>query len=127
MSNPSSPYFTEPDPGSKKRFLRLNVVDLNVIGTDPNQALNFYRRVAVAAEPSPAYNAAKPDEKQQQADAEKKGVLGECYAYWSRWVKEGNPGGALAATISAEDGLFRVTSLIRGNEYRSEALQLLPR
>ena len=34
--------------------------------------------------------------------------------------------GALAATISAEDGLFRVTSLIRGIEYRSEALQLLP-
>ena len=75
LSNPSSPYFTEPDPGSKKRFFRLNVVDLNVIGTDPNQALNFYRRVAVAAEPPPPRNAAKPGEKQQQADAEKRRSL----------------------------------------------------
>ncbi len=127
LTNPKSKYFTEPDPGSQKRFLRLNVVDLNVIGTDPNQALNFYRRVAVAPEPPPSYSEGKPDEKQHQVDAQKKEVLGESYAYWSRWVKEGYPQGALAATISAEDGLFRVTSLIRAYEYRSESLQLLLR
>jgi hypothetical protein len=34
------------DPQSKKRFLRLVECDLREIGTDPNQALNFYRRVA---------------------------------------------------------------------------------
>ena len=116
MSNPSSPYFTEPDPGSKKRFLRLNVVDLNVIGTDPNQALNFYRRVAVAAEPSPAYNAAKPDEKQQQADAAEERSPGGSLCLLVPMGEGGlSSGGALAATISAEDGLFRVTSLIRAD------------
>jgi hypothetical protein len=35
------------DPRSKKRFLRLKKCDLQEIGTDPNQAMNFYRRVAV--------------------------------------------------------------------------------
>lgn len=35
------------DPVSKKTFLRVSTHDLQEIGTDPNQALNFYRRVAL--------------------------------------------------------------------------------
>ena len=49
LSKADSPYFSKPDPDSKQRFLRLNVVDLNVIGTDPHQALELLspcRRVA---------------------------------------------------------------------------------
>lgn len=106
-ANQKPKHFSEPDPISKKRFLRLNVVDLNIIGTDPNQALNFYRRVAVAGEPPSAYGSKK-------------------FEYWSRTVKQSDPKGALQATISAEDGLFRVTSLIRAIQYRSDAFQLLP-
>jgi hypothetical protein len=37
----------ETDEGTKKRFLKLVLCDLQEIGTDSNQALNFYRRVAV--------------------------------------------------------------------------------
>lgn len=37
----------EVDPSSKKRFLKLVLCDLQEVGTDSNQALNFYRRVAV--------------------------------------------------------------------------------
>jgi hypothetical protein len=33
--------------GATRRILKLTLVDLQEIGTDPNQALNFYRRVAV--------------------------------------------------------------------------------
>ncbi len=33
--------------GPERRILKLKLVDLQEIGTDPNQALNFYRRVAV--------------------------------------------------------------------------------
>lgn len=107
LSKPDSPYFSGPDPWSGKRFMRLNVVDLNVIGTDPNQALNFHRRVAVS--PEPTFPPVK-----------------KSFQYESRWVKENVAGGPAAATISAEDGLFRVTSLIRANVYSSEAFQLLP-
>jgi hypothetical protein len=130
LAKPYSPYFSEPDPGSGKRFIRLKVVDLHVIGTDPNQALNFYRRVAVASEPPFPEDddwtdgpKSPPGAPKSQADAPGK----KPFAYWSRWVKENVAGGPWAATISAEDGLFRVTSLIRANEYRSEAFQLLPR
>ena len=35
------------DPRSKQRFFHLVQCDLQEIGTDPNQAMNFYRRVAV--------------------------------------------------------------------------------
>jgi hypothetical protein len=38
------------DPRSKKRILRLTKCDLREIGTDPNQAMNLYRRVAVFRE-----------------------------------------------------------------------------
>ncbi|HWE39383.1 MAG TPA: di-heme-cytochrome C peroxidase [Isosphaeraceae bacterium] len=37
----------EMDKQSKKRFLKLVLCDLQEVGTDQNQALNFYRRVAV--------------------------------------------------------------------------------
>ena len=121
-----SPYFTKPDPGSGKQFLRLNVVDLDVIGTDPNQALNFYRRIAVAPEPSTGYERADAEQKQERVDAEKKRALDVAYPYWSRWVKEGYPEEGSFATISAEDGLFRVTSMVRRWQYTSHKLQLLP-
>jgi RoxA-like, cytochrome c-like len=40
--------FLETDIGGRaRRILTLKLVDLQEIGTDPNQALNFYRRVAV--------------------------------------------------------------------------------
>lgn len=39
--------YWEVDPSSKKRFLKLTKGDLHEIGTDPNQAMNLYRRVAV--------------------------------------------------------------------------------
>jgi mono/diheme cytochrome c family protein len=83
--------FTEADPGSGKRFLKLPVIDMNVIGTDPNQALNFYRRVAVSLRPEP------------------------------REPRAGGPG--WAETISAEDGLFRVTSFVRRQAF--QGLRLL--
>lgn len=74
-----SRWFTAPDPATGKRFLKLPVIDLHVIGTDPNQALNFHRRVAVSPFPKPT----------------------------------GVPGLNWSETISAEDGLFRITSHIR--------------
>jgi hypothetical protein len=101
------PYFAPPDPGSGKRFLKVKLIDLNVIGTDPNQALNFYRRVAVAPEPVLKHQ-------------ERGG-----YPYWSDEVKDGYPGTNRWATISAEDGLFRVTSLVRRRQYESKAFGLL--
>jgi hypothetical protein len=124
LANPDSIYFTKPDPGSRKRFVRLNVVDLNVVGTDPNQALNFYRRVAVAPESPPDCEPVQAGPEQQ--DASKRYALGEPYAYWSPGVKSGSDAGGRVATISAEDGLFRVTSMIRRREYGSPSLQLLP-
>jgi hypothetical protein len=129
LAKPYSPYFSEPDPGSGKRFIRLNVVDLHVVGTDPNQALNFYRRVAVAGQPAfpeddwPDGSKSAPGAPKSQANSPGQ----RPFAYWSRWVKENVAGGPWAATISAEDGLFRVTSLVRADAYRSEAFQLLPR
>ncbi|WP_435010762.1 di-heme-cytochrome C peroxidase [Tundrisphaera lichenicola] len=100
-------YFTEKDPSSGRRFLRLNVVDLSVIGTDLNQALNFYRRVAVASEPEIRANP------------------GGGYQYESNRIKQVADGGTRSATISAEEGLFRVTSMVRERNYRSKAMDLL--
>jgi hypothetical protein len=127
--------FSKPDPESKQRFLRLNVVDLNVIGTDPNQALSFYRRVAVSPEPRRSKGAVEEYKKQTQKygdkTSEKKGADQkeddwQTYDYWSRWVKQGVTDGGPSATISAEEGLFRVTSTIREKIYSSEEFQLLP-
>ena len=83
--------FTKPDRVSKKRFLKLRVVDLDVIGTDPNQALNFYRRVVV--------------DKNYPLDPADPPPPG------SRPLRVEN------ATIPAATGLYRVTSLIRAREY----------
>jgi hypothetical protein len=47
-------HFTRVDPWGQKRFLKVPVIDLYEIGTDPNQALNFYRRVAVSPSKHPA-------------------------------------------------------------------------
>jgi hypothetical protein len=130
LAKPYSPYFSEPDPDSGKRFIRLNVVDLHVIGTDPNEALNFYRRVAVAGEPAFPEDDDRADGSKSQPGAPKSQANAPAkkpFAYWSRWVKENVTGGPWAATISAEDGLFRVTALVRAGAYRSEAFQLLPR
>ena len=107
LAGKSPRYFTEPDPWSGRRFLKLNVVDLSVIGTDPNQALNFYRRVAVASEPPWTRNPS-----------------GE-YRYESNWINQGVKSETWSATISAEEGLFRVTSFVRANNYQSPPLSLL--
>jgi cytochrome c5 len=77
--------YWEKDPRSGKRFLKLHLIDLDQIGTDPNQAVNFYRRFAVVPNPL------------QNADA---------------YVQAGS-----TATISAEEGLYRITSLIRRDYY----------
>ncbi|WP_165074398.1 di-heme-cytochrome C peroxidase [Paludisphaera rhizosphaerae] len=122
-----SEYFSKPDPGSGKHFLRLNVVGLNVIGTDPNQALNFYRRVATAPEPpTRAYSNTDDDAAQQRVDYAKQQAVNENYAYWSRLVRQATPNSSSFAMISAEDGLFRVTSMIRRLQYQSQQYQLLP-
>jgi hypothetical protein len=97
---PDSKYFTKLDPRNSKRFLRVPVVDLNSIGTDPNQALNFYRRVAMSPEP----------------------VVKDDSRYESRWWNQGYPvdnpaGWNDFATISAAQGLFRITSFIRQMKY----------
>jgi RoxA-like, cytochrome c-like len=107
LASASPKFFTEKDPWSGERFLRLPVVDLSVVGTDLNQALNFYRRVAVTTEPP-----WKPPRD-----------VG--YQYESRWIREGVPREVWSSTISAEEGLFRVTSFVREKNYRSPTFDLL--
>jgi len=102
-------HFTAPDPGSGKRFLKVKVVDLNVIGTDPNQAINFFRRHAVAPEPN--------------VKAQSASHYGSSW-YGSDWVKAGYPGEGWSATISGATGLFQITSFIRKKKYQT--LELLP-
>lgn len=69
-----------------QKFLRVPVRDLDEIGTDPNQAANFYRRFAVVPMIEPHPNPAKNNR-------------------------------AGTRTISAEEGLYRVTSSIRRDVY----------
>jgi len=102
-------HFTDPDPGSGKRFLKVKVVDLNVIGTDPNQAINFFRRHAVAPEPN--------------VKAQSASQYGSSW-YGSAWVNAGYPGEAWSATISGATGLFQITSFVRKKKYQE--LWLLP-
>jgi len=102
-------HFTDPDPGSGKRFLKVKVVDLNVIGTDPNQAINFFRRHAVAPEPN--------------VKAQSASQYGSSW-YGSAWVNAGYPGEAWSATISGATGLFQITSFVRKKKYQE--LGLLP-
>jgi hypothetical protein len=96
----NSDHFTKTDSRNLKKFLKVVVVDLNTIGTDPNQALNFYRRVAVSPEP----------------------VVPKGKGYESDWWNQGYPdedqkSRSDFATISAEEGLFRITSFIRRMKY----------
>jgi hypothetical protein len=104
-------HFTEADPGSGKRFLKVKVVELNVIGTDPNQAINFFGRHAVTPEPKVTGRSASQ------------------YAsnwYGSDWVKAGYPGEGWSATISGATGLYQVTSMIRQKKYEELKLLLPP-
>jgi hypothetical protein len=107
----TSSHFTEPDPASGKRFLKVKVVDLNVIGTDPNQAINFFGRHAVAPEPAV------------------KGRSADQYGsdwYGSDWVKAGYPGEPWSATISGAAGLFQITAFIRSKKYQELGLLVPP-
>jgi hypothetical protein len=104
-------HFTDPDRESGKRFLKVKVVDLNVIGTDPNQAINFFGRHAVAPEPIV---------KERSADQ-----YGSVW-YGSDWVKAGYPGEGWSATISGATGLFQVTSFIRRKKYQELGLLVPP-
>jgi mono/diheme cytochrome c family protein len=104
-------HFTDADPGSGKRFIKLKVVDLSVIGTDPNQAVNFFRRHAVA----PAAKFKPP----------KGGQYGSDW-YTSDWVRSGYPAEAWSETISGATGLFQVTSFVRRKKYQELGLLAPP-
>jgi len=104
-------HFTEPDPESGKRFLKVKVVDLNVIGTDPNQAINFFGRHAVAPEP-----------KVKGRGADQYGPVW----YGSDWIRAAYPGEGSWATISGATGLFQVTSFIRSKKYQELGLLVSP-
>ena len=77
-------------PAYRPKFLKLHVIDLDTVGTDPNQAVNFYRRFAVV--PNPLQN-----------------------------PKSYGPSGT-TQTISAEAGLYRITSLIRQDYFKKNQL-----
>jgi len=78
------------DPRSGKKFLKLRLIDLDQVGTDPNQAVNFYRRFAVLPNPL-----RKPNSYRQSGTTE---------------------------TTSAEEWLYRITSLIRLDYYSKNTL-----
>ena len=100
-------HWTPKDPESGKRFLKVKVVELNVIGTDPNQAIDFFGRHAVTPEPKVRGRGASQ--------------YGQAW-YGSDWVKAGYPGEAWSATISGATGLFQVTSFIRAKKYQELGL-----
>ena len=85
-----NPTYWEKDPRTGRKFLKLHVVDLDTVGTDPNQAVNFYRRFAVVPNPL-------------------------------RDPKSYGPSGT-TQTISAEAGLYRITSLIRQDYFSKNKL-----
>ena len=85
-------HFTDLDPESKKRVIKVKVVHLNAIGTDRNQAINFFGRHAVT--PEPKLNGRSADQYASPA------------GYCSDWVKAGCAGEAWSATISGATGLF---------------------
>ena len=82
--------YWEKDPRTGRKFLKLHVIDLDKIGTDPNQAVNFYRRFAVVPNPL-----RQPNSYRQSGATE---------------------------TISAEEGLYRITSLIRQDYFNKNKL-----
>ena len=95
-------HFTAPDPESGKRFLKVKVVDLNVIGTDPNQAIDFFGRHAVTPEPKVTGEA--PSNTVRSGTAQ-------------TGSRSGYAGEAWSATISGATGLFQITSFIRAKKY----------
>jgi hypothetical protein len=103
--------FTSPDPESGKRFLKIKVVDLNVIGTDPNEAIHFFSRHAVAPEPKV-----------------KGQTAGQYSSVWfgSDWVRAGYAGESWSATVSGAAGLFQVTSFVRARKYQELGLLVAP-
>ena len=90
-----SPYW-EKDERSGKKFLKLKVFDLSVIGTDQNQAVTFYRRFAVVPNPLNARPVGNGSARPTDA----------------RYPLTG-----ASQTISAKEGLYRVTSLLRLKYY----------
>jgi hypothetical protein len=105
-------HFTDLDPESKKRFIKVKVVDLNAIGTDRNQAINFFGRHAVT--PEPKVNVRSADQ------------YGSPEYYGSEWVKAGYTGEAWSATISGATGLFQITSFIRSKKYQELGMLVSP-
>ena len=111
LENGTFTHFTAKDPESGKRFLKVKVVDLNVIGTDPNQAIDFFGRHAVTPEPRVT------------------GRSADQYTsvwYGSDWVKAGYAGEPWSATISGATGLFQVTSFIRAKKYQELGFLVAP-
>ena len=104
-------HFTAPDKVSGKRFLKVKVVDLNVTGTDPNQALNFVKRTAVMPEPVPW---AKP--KAETAKQNGSGYASDDW-YGSEWVRSGTADETFAS-MSGGMALYQVTSMIRRLKYQ---------
>jgi hypothetical protein len=82
-----------------------------VIGTDPNQAINFFSRHAVTPELKP--NGGKAAQYPPSW-------------YGSDWVKASNPGEPWSATISGAAGLFQVTAFIRKKKYQELGLLAPP-
>jgi hypothetical protein len=104
-------HFTEPDKASKKRFIKVKVVDLNVTGTDPNQALNFVKRTAVMPEPIPWVKPEAPV-------ANKGGArYGSNDWYGSEWVRASNTNETIAS-LTGGAALYQVTSMIRRLKYQ---------
>ena len=111
LENGTFTHFTAQDPESGKRFLKVKVVDLNVVGTDPSQAIDFFSRHAVTPEPRVTGRSA------DQYNS---------VWYGSDWVKAGYAGEAWSATISGATGLFQVTSFIRAKKYQELGFLVSP-
>ena len=108
-------HFTEPDKVSKKRFLKVKVVDLAVTGTDPNQALNFIKRTAVMPEPR-VKDYSSSILKTKDAKPAAAGYGADDWA-GSEWVRDSNPFETIA-TMSGGAALYQVTSMIRRLKYQ---------
>lgn len=90
--NKTFQYFTY-DKWGDKPFLNVRSTDLYKIGTDPNEVLNFYRRVAVMAELPDNSNSGQVNDNPMARD-----------------------------TIPVKVGLFLITSLIRRDKYEQIGL-----
>ena len=109
-------HFTAPDKVSKKRFLKVKVVDLDVTGTDPNQALNFIKRTALMPEPLvEGYSGTAPTTT-KDAKPPAKGYGADDWA-GSEWVRDHNRFETIA-TMSGGTALYQVTSMIRRLKYQ---------